>query len=888
MRKIILILFSIFIFSTNVFAWENSDWNTFEKAISGESGPFLLRDGTLSLTNNWDAGSNKITAETFASDVATGTAPLTVASTTVVSNLNADTLDGVNSTDFVKADGTISLTTNWDAGSYKITAETFESDIATGTAPLTVASTTVVTNLNSDTLDGEEAAAFVKRDGTTALTASWDIGPFDLTSRFQFCDRLTIGDSVLSPFEFALHLPGYTGGLDSPTEYFAGTVWGSGGAVFFGNTDDNDQAALYFIGTAGSAPNQAPVQFFADKRGLTLADSDPAFAFGPGLDNRKLFILGGGNIGINEAAPATAIEITRTEPYVTLHNSTHEDTDGGRESEIRAKGEQSGGEETTLGRVYFAHDGTADTENGFFAIDINDGNDGDSPTQAFKINSTSAIFNDSVEIVNTVYVDASGNGLPAASGGVITLEDNTKYIFPGANVNINLTDILEFGQDSIIEEARITTTQTIRSNATDGEIQIRSSVLINASAGTLITIPDNGIASRLIEVNIVSPAGKAFDFDSDTPNSTVLMNGVVVVSAANLGDIDDVTLGMFQCQFFTFTNGFVFSDLLSLSINSIEMNTASATTYLDFQGSTQGNMQITAFSPTLNTSSQYAFDFNTGITYGGTTVSNCPVKISGSATKDNIFASGSNDNSTVGFKFTGNTNIADSTVSGEFLSTGNSSDTLIPVLGAWAITDVVTSYTNDEVERLNLIAADSLVEYLGLEDAVLLGDANINFEPDSGTSKKLAARFFTLENEEFSVTFTNGTNIVNEVGHGLSNGDIICFRDTAGTLPAELREDILYYIVNAGVDDFQVSYTSGGAAVAFTDDGTPPNEYKIINLHGSVPSNVITNGSPRDVVPHALMAVSTNDKIGIAVSHTAATPLIDVTVIDIYIRIAKS
>lgn len=55
---------------------------------------------------------------------------------------------------FLKADGTVPLTADWDAGSYKITAEQLESDIATGTEPLIVASTTKVPNLNSDQVDG--------------------------------------------------------------------------------------------------------------------------------------------------------------------------------------------------------------------------------------------------------------------------------------------------------------------------------------------------------------------------------------------------------------------------------------------------------------------------------------------------------------------------------------------------------------------------------------------------------------------------------------------------------------------------------------------------------------------------------------------------------------
>jgi len=54
----------------------------------------------------------------------------------------------------LNADGTVPLTANWDAGSFEIRAQTFQSDVATGTAPIIVASTTVVSNLNADQVDG--------------------------------------------------------------------------------------------------------------------------------------------------------------------------------------------------------------------------------------------------------------------------------------------------------------------------------------------------------------------------------------------------------------------------------------------------------------------------------------------------------------------------------------------------------------------------------------------------------------------------------------------------------------------------------------------------------------------------------------------------------------
>ncbi len=78
------------------------------------------------------------------------------------------------------------LTADWDAGGYEIRAKTFESDQATGTAPLIVASTTKVANLNADLLDGYQLSEIISThsgsdftDGTlvrTSISATAAIG----------------------------------------------------------------------------------------------------------------------------------------------------------------------------------------------------------------------------------------------------------------------------------------------------------------------------------------------------------------------------------------------------------------------------------------------------------------------------------------------------------------------------------------------------------------------------------------------------------------------------------------------------------------------------------------------------------------------------------------
>ena len=53
-----------------------------------------------------------ITSGQFISDITTGTSPLVVSSTTVVSNLNSDTLDGISSGSFVRSDQDDNVTGN--------------------------------------------------------------------------------------------------------------------------------------------------------------------------------------------------------------------------------------------------------------------------------------------------------------------------------------------------------------------------------------------------------------------------------------------------------------------------------------------------------------------------------------------------------------------------------------------------------------------------------------------------------------------------------------------------------------------------------------------------------------------------------------------------------
>jgi hypothetical protein len=146
-------------------------------------------------------GSGNVNANAFNSTVATGTAPLTVASTTVVNNLNANYLDNM----LRSPSATVNTVASRDA-SANLTANAFVSTVATGVAPLTVASTTMVTNLNANLLNGlgqtisPNASSIAARDANGNLSADNFINAVESTVTAVGIKTLTMADAGVQVF----------------------------------------------------------------------------------------------------------------------------------------------------------------------------------------------------------------------------------------------------------------------------------------------------------------------------------------------------------------------------------------------------------------------------------------------------------------------------------------------------------------------------------------------------------------------------------------------------------------------------------------------------------------------------------------------------------------
>jgi len=233
------------------------------------------------------------------------------------------------------------------------------------------------------------------------------------------------------------------------------------------------------------------------------------------------------------------------------------------------------------------------------------------------------------------------------------------------------------------------------------------------------------------------------------------------------------------------------------------------------------------------------------------------------------------DKTSPGVNVSDSSNIEDSTVTAELFLEGNTATTLIPAAGALVEPNLNVSWTSEDVERLT-IDANGATTSDSLRPVKLKNDSNINLAP-ANASKSLSIRTVMAFPTSNTVTFTNSTNLINETATTLSNGDNISFRDTAGTLPSQIRKDIVYFVVNKLTNTFQISYTIGGSAISFTDNGTPVNAYKVSELHGSTPTNEISSSAPRDLIPQSTIPAVLNSKSFLVVINNDDTVSINVS-----------
>ena len=247
----------------------SSNWNTAHGWGNHASAGYLTASSTNTLTNKTltspDINTPDIDGGTI--DGATiATSDVTVGSDKTL-DVSAGTLTTSAAQNLAIVQGAAS---NIDIGAYELRAQTLESDVSNGTAPLTVASTTVVTNLNADKLDGQDGSHYLDY-------GNFVIDDDEIPIAKLAADKVTIGSTDVT---LGATVTTFAGLASVTSTAFVGDLTGTSSKV----TVTNSSAATAY-----------PIVFHNESDHGSLLDDTGAFTYKPSTGDVLIWNAGADN-----------------------------------------------------------------------------------------------------------------------------------------------------------------------------------------------------------------------------------------------------------------------------------------------------------------------------------------------------------------------------------------------------------------------------------------------------------------------------------------------------------------------------------------------------------------------------------------------------------------
>ncbi|MAK37981.1 MAG: hypothetical protein CMC15_17610 [Flavobacteriaceae bacterium] len=265
----------------------------------------------------------------------------------------------------------------------------------------------------------------------------------------------------------------------------------------------------------------------------------------------KVTIDSAGKVGIGDTDPGTALQVSGADAYITLKNTTAENSDGGAETKIIFEDHAN----AALGQIETSHSGSADDTKGKMIFSTHTGS---SLTAALTIDDTQkASFAGNVDITGGLSFDAgtavtsidtdlssvSGSDDSLASAKAIkAYVDSTSG---GASALNGLSDVSYSSGDLIISSLDTLTTSATANDAAGQDVLIRGGQgtaggTNNLAGGTLTLQGGAGKgsgASGKIKFDVVPATGSGNSVNTTTQTQmTIDQSGIVVNEDGNVSD----------------------------------------------------------------------------------------------------------------------------------------------------------------------------------------------------------------------------------------------------------------------------------------------------------------------------------------------------------------